>query len=88
MIVGIAAPNENVAVNAFSLPSQSKTLTGSWLGQGNPPVDYPKLLDLYAAGKLQLEPLVSEIYSLDQINEGFEALKTGKNIRGVIRFAE
>ncbi|NUK30626.1 Zn-dependent alcohol dehydrogenase [Parageobacillus sp. VR-IP] len=88
VIVGIAAPNENVAVNAFSLPSQSKTLTGSWLGQGNPPVDYPKLLDLYAAGKLQLEPLVSEIYSLDQINEGFEALKTGKNIRGVIRFAE
>ncbi|UOE75813.1 Zn-dependent alcohol dehydrogenase [Parageobacillus thermoglucosidasius] len=86
VIVGIAAPNESVTVNAFSLPSQSKTLTGSWLGQGNPPVDYPKLLDLYAEGKLKLEPLVSKIYTLDQINEGFEALKAGKNIRGVIRF--
>src|SRR5699024_10609353 len=46
VVVGIAAPNEELSVNAFSLPSKSKTLTGSWLGQGNPPVDYPKLLDL------------------------------------------
>ncbi|HET7522439.1 MAG TPA: Zn-dependent alcohol dehydrogenase [Bacillales bacterium] len=86
VIVGVAAPNENVSVNAFSFPSQSKTLTGSWLGQGNPSVDYPKLLDLHAAGKLKLEPLVSETYSLDQVNEGFQQLKSGKNIRGVIRF--
>ncbi|KAF6510486.1 Alcohol dehydrogenase [Geobacillus stearothermophilus] len=32
-------------------------MTGSWLGQGNPPIDYPKLLDLYAAGKLIQWPL-------------------------------
>ncbi|PWA13029.1 alcohol dehydrogenase [Pueribacillus theae] len=86
VIVGLPAPNENVTINAFSLPSQTKTLTGSWLGQGNPSVDYPKLLDLNAAGKLKLEPLVSKIYSLEQINEGFDDLKAGKNIRGVIRF--
>ncbi|QNU25940.1 Zn-dependent alcohol dehydrogenase [Geobacillus zalihae] len=88
VIVGIAAPHETVEINAFSLPSQSKTLTGSWLGQGNPPVDYPKLLDLYAAGKLKLEPLISAVYSLDQINDGFAALKSGQNIRGIIRFEE
>lgn len=86
VIVGIAAPHETVEINAFSLPSQSKTLTGSWLGQGNPPVDYPKLLDLYAAGKLKLEPLISAVYSLEQINDGFAALKSGQTIRGVIRF--
>lgn len=88
VVVGIAAPNENVTINAFSLPSQAKTLKGSWLGQGNPAVDYPKLLDLNAAGKLKLEPLVSEFFSLDQVNEGFDQLKSGQNIRGVIRFED
>lgn len=86
VIVGISAPNEEIAVNSFSLPFYAKTITGSWLGQGNPAVDYPTLLDLNASGKLNLDPLVSEIYSLDQVNEGFEAMRAGKNIRGVIRF--
>lgn len=86
IVVGVAKPNDKLSINAFSLPFQSKTITGSWLGQGNPAVDYPKLLDLNATGKLQLEPLVSKVYSLDQINVAFEDLKSGKNIRGVIRF--
>ncbi|AXF56886.1 Zn-dependent alcohol dehydrogenase [Salicibibacter kimchii] len=86
VVVGISAPNESVSVNAFSLPNQAKTLAGSWLGQGNPHVDYPKLLDLNAAGKLELEALVSQTFTLDEVNEGLAALRAGKNIRGVIRF--
>lgn len=86
VVVGVAKPTDKLSLNAFSLPFQAKTITGSWLGQGNPSVDYPTLLDLNAAGKLQLEPLVSKVYSLEQINEAFEDLKSGQNIRGVIRF--
>lgn len=86
VVVGISAPNESVSVNAFSLPSQSKTLVGSWLGQGNPHVDYPKLLDLNRAGKLELEALVTQTYALEDVNEGLAQLKSGQNIRGVIRF--
>lgn len=88
IVVGVSAPNAKLSVNAFSLPYQSKIITGSWLGQGNPPVDYPKLLDLNDAGKLKIKPLISKIYSLEQINEAFEDLRSGKNIRGVIRFDE
>ncbi|HET7580040.1 MAG TPA: Zn-dependent alcohol dehydrogenase [Bacillales bacterium] len=86
VIVGIAPPHESVSVNAFSLPSQGKTLTGSWYGQANASIDIPRLIDLYAAEKIKLDPLISKFYALDQINEGFEELKTGKNARGVIRF--
>lgn len=86
VIVGLAAPNQEVSFNAFSLPQQAKTVTGSWLGEGNPPVDYPKLLDLNAAGKLKIEPLISEVYALEDVNEGIAQLRAGKNIRGIIRF--
>ena len=43
-------------------------------------------MDLYAAGKLKLDELVSQEYSLDQINEAFESMMTGSVARGVIVF--
>ncbi|HEX7066267.1 MAG TPA: Zn-dependent alcohol dehydrogenase [Bacillales bacterium] len=86
VVVGVAPPHESVSINAFSLPSQGKTLTGSWYGQANASIDIPKLIDLYSVGKIQLEPLISHFYSLNEINEGFEELKSGRNARGVIRF--
>lgn len=86
IVVGVAPPHETVSVNAFSIPSQGKTLKGSWYGQANASIDIPNLIDLYDAGKIQLEPLISKVYTLDEINEGFEELKSGKNARGVVRF--
>jgi alcohol dehydrogenase (nicotinoprotein) len=42
------------------------------------------LLRLYDAGKLRLDELVTTRYTLDQVNEGYQDLRDGKNIRGVI----
>lgn len=88
VVIGIAPPNAEVSLNAFSLPSQAKILTGSWYGQANPPVDIPILLDMYQAEKLKLDELVTQVFTLDQVNEGFAALKSGKLARGVIQFPD
>ena len=42
------------------------------------------MLELYRAGKLKLDELVTKQYSLDQINDGYADLEAGKNIRGVV----
>jgi S-(hydroxymethyl)glutathione dehydrogenase/alcohol dehydrogenase len=42
------------------------------------------MLDLYRAGKLKLDELVTRKYALEEINQGYEDLEAGKNIRGVI----
>jgi S-(hydroxymethyl)glutathione dehydrogenase/alcohol dehydrogenase len=42
------------------------------------------MLDLYQAGKLKLDELVTSRYSLDQVNQGYADLVAGKNIRGVV----
>ena len=44
------------------------------------------MLNLYRAGRLRLEELVTRTYRLDQINEGYEDMLAGKNIRGVVLF--
>jgi S-(hydroxymethyl)glutathione dehydrogenase/alcohol dehydrogenase len=41
-------------------------------------------LGLYREGRLKLDELITRRYSLDQINEGYEDMRQGHNIRGVI----
>jgi Zn-dependent alcohol dehydrogenase len=64
----------------------AKILTGSWYGQAVPDVDIPHILELYMAGKLDLDSLVTGIYPLERINEAFAALKAGTAIRSIITF--
>jgi len=61
-----------------------KTLKGSLFGDCNPTYDIPKILGLYQAGDLKLDEIITRTYTLDQINEGYDDLMAGKNVRGVI----
>lgn len=63
-----------------------KRLQGSLFGASNPRTDIAKLLGMYTAGQLQLDALVTNTYSLDQVAQGYEDMHAGKNIRGVILF--
>jgi len=49
-------------------------------------IDIPRYIDLYMAGKLPLDKLITKSYRLDEINEAFEALERGEVIRSVVRF--
>ena len=61
-----------------------KTVKGTLFGDCNPTYDIPKLLGLYRAGDLKLDELITQTYTLDQVNEGYDDLLAGKNVRGVI----
>jgi NDMA-dependent alcohol dehydrogenase len=61
-----------------------KTVKGSLFGDCNPTTDIPKILALYQAGDLKLDELITRTYTLEQVNEGYEDLLAGKNIRGVM----
>jgi S-(hydroxymethyl)glutathione dehydrogenase/alcohol dehydrogenase len=63
-----------------------KRLIGCLFGHSNPRSDIPKMLQLYREGKLMLDELVTRTYTLDQINEGYEDMRTHKNIRGVMLY--
>ena len=42
------------------------------------------MLDLYRAGDIKLDELVTKQYKLDEINQGYDDLLAGKNVRGVL----
>ena len=71
-------------ISLFNLAMWNKEIKGTIFGSLNPRADIPKLLDMYRVGDLKLDELITRRYSLDQINEGYQAMRDGLNIRGII----
>lgn len=65
---------------------QEKRIQGSVMGSNRFPVDMPRLVDFYMAGKLKLDEMISQRVKLEQINDAFAELKTGNLARSVITF--
>ena len=72
------------SVNLFELAMWNKEIKGTIFGSLNPRADIPKLLNLYRDGQLKLDELITNRYSLDEINDGYQAMRDGTNIRGVV----
>jgi hypothetical protein len=51
----------------------------------SPSKDVPRLLDLWRAGRLKLEPLATRAYRLEDVNQGYADMHAGRNIRGPLR---
>lgn len=76
--------NYEIGVSGFLLPAYQKSIVGTVFGGANPLYDIPKLLELYRSGDLKLDELVTQRYRLDQVNDGYRDMLSGKNVRGVI----
>ena len=73
-------------VSLLDLTLMEKQVVGSLFGSGNPRADIPKLIGLYREGQLDLDGLVTKTYTLEQINDGYDDMRNGKNIRGVLSY--
>ena len=85
ILVGVPRMDVMVNVPAFlGVVLQEKTIKGCWYGSSNVHRDVPKLVDLYKKGELKLDELISREITLDDVNEAFDAMKTGEVARSVI----
>lgn len=82
--VGLGAVDDTVPLPINALVQRQKRVIGSLYGSANPPVDIPRLLDAYLAGRLPLDELVGEHYALRDINAAFDDLVSGSGGRAVI----
>jgi alcohol dehydrogenase (nicotinoprotein) len=85
VITGLSGPGEkNIVLPSFELTLFEKKVVGALFGGGNPFDEIPKMLDLYRLGHLKLDELVTTRYRLDDVQQGYQDLIDGKNVRGVI----
>jgi len=74
----------NIQLPATLLTLFRKTVKGSLFGDCNPTTDIPKILGLYQSGDIKLDEIITNTYTIDQVNEGYDDLLAGKNVRGVL----
>ncbi len=87
-IMGLHAAKIEVPISAAMLVLQNKRLLGSFVGSIRPRLDLPALMQLYLAGKLALDDLITKRYPLEQIGQAFDDMEAGKVARGVLVFGE
>ncbi|MEI7860373.1 MAG: NDMA-dependent alcohol dehydrogenase [Acidimicrobiales bacterium] len=85
VVTAVAPLNQrDVVLDLFELAMWQKEIRGAIFGGGSPRNDIPILLDLYRNGQLKLDELVTRTYPLEEINQGYEDMRAGRNIRGVL----
>ncbi len=82
------AMDMDVKLNLFMFTLLQKDLQGAIFGGTNPRREIPWLLSMYQEGKLKLDELITTTYSLEDINQGYQDMRDGKNIRGVITYSD
>lgn len=84
--VGLPRPDARITLAPLGFVAEGRSLIGSYLGSALPSRDIPHFVELWRAGKLPVESLVSSSIPLDDINAGMDELADGRAVRQIIRF--
>ncbi|HEY3685860.1 MAG TPA: NDMA-dependent alcohol dehydrogenase [Streptosporangiaceae bacterium] len=88
----VTAMSANTQVDAkvslSMLALWQKKVQGAIFGGASPRTQIPNLLHLYRQGRLKLDELVTRTYKLEDINQGYQDMRDGKNLRGVIKYTD
>ncbi|MWB99370.1 alcohol dehydrogenase catalytic domain-containing protein [Agromyces seonyuensis] len=84
--VGLPSPSAVAGIPPLTLTAEARTVIGSYLGSAVPERDLPRYVELWRAGRLPLERLVSGRIRLDEIDAGMDRLAAGAELRQLIDF--
>ncbi len=84
-IIGMIPVGTMIELHGADFLGERK-IQGSFMGSNRFPVDMPRLVDAYMAGKLKLDELISRRIKLEEVNSAFDELKRGELARSVIVF--
>jgi S-(hydroxymethyl)glutathione dehydrogenase/alcohol dehydrogenase len=85
-IIGMVPEGQNLELHGADFLDEKK-IQGSNMGSNRFRIDMPRYVDLYMSGRLKLDELVSARINLEDVNQGFDAMRRGEVARSVITFA-
>lgn len=84
--VGLPPPDDELRLPAVAITAEERVLRGSYLGSCVPARDVPRFIDLYRAGRLPVDRLLTHRLALEDINGGLESLAAAEAVRQVVVF--
>lgn len=85
IIIGVAPAGAEISTRPFQLVT-GRVWKGTAFGGARGRTDVPKIVDWYMEGKIQIDPMITHSFSLNDINKGFDLMHEGKSIRSVVVF--
>jgi S-(hydroxymethyl)glutathione dehydrogenase/alcohol dehydrogenase len=85
IVIGVAEAGKEIATRPFQLVT-GRNWRGTAFGGARGRTDVPKIVDWYMDGKIQIDPMITHILKLEDINRGFELMHAGESIRSVVVF--
>jgi len=83
IIIGVAEAGKEIATRPFQLVT-GRVWKGSAFGGAKGRTDVPKIVDWYMDGRIAIDPMITHVLTLDDINKGFALMHEGKSIRSVV----
>ncbi|MGU9951877.1 MAG: S-(hydroxymethyl)glutathione dehydrogenase/class III alcohol dehydrogenase [Gammaproteobacteria bacterium WSBS_2016_MAG_OTU1] len=85
IIIGVAGAGQEISTRPFQLVT-GRVWRGTAFGGARGRSDVPKIVDWYMDGKIQIDPMITHTMPLEDINNGFELMRKGESVRGVVVF--
>ena len=85
IIIGVAESGKEISTRPFQLVT-GRVWRGSAFGGAKGRTDVPKIVDWYMNGKIEIDPMITHVLTLDEINKGFDLMHAGESIRSVVVF--
>ncbi|APT84362.1 zinc-binding dehydrogenase [Corynebacterium aquilae] len=83
--IGIAKPGTTLSIDtSLGILAAHNGVQGVWMGSSNIKRDIPMYADMYVQGRLNLDDLITQEISIDEVDQAYEQLKKGGIIRSVI----
>lgn len=86
VVVGVGSRHDVVEFNAMELFFLAKTIVGCVYGNADPDLDFPRILDLAAAGQIDLDGLVTDHVGLEDVDGALDRMASGLGVRTLVRF--
>jgi S-(hydroxymethyl)glutathione dehydrogenase/alcohol dehydrogenase len=85
IIIGVAEAGKEISTRPFQLVT-GRNWRGTAFGGAKGRTDVPKIVDWYMQGKIAIDPMITHVLKLEEINKGFELMHAGESIRSVVVF--
>ncbi len=83
VIIGVAEAGKEISTRPFQLVT-GRNWRGTAFGGAKGRTDVPKIVDWYMNGKIQIDPMITHVMPLDEINKAFDLMHAGESIRSVV----
>jgi S-(hydroxymethyl)glutathione dehydrogenase/alcohol dehydrogenase len=83
VIIGVAEAGKEISTRPFQLVT-GRNWRGTAFGGAKGRTDVPKIVDMYMNGTIAIDPMITHVLTLDEINTGFDLMHAGESIRSVV----